>query len=244
MVPRHSAVVRVRAVALFVVASFVAATVVRAALAAGLDLRPSQQDAPVTLDQLVADVARVGLLGALAMLALSVCLVALDVLTEGRSRRLHRWTRRSTPATWCARVVLSLCGLGLVAPAHGSDIASDDSDGRPDCRSQCSVRLEGLPMPDLPTLTAPTAPTARTNEPNPTLQSVPSRRLEAEGVTVRRGDCLWDIAARELGDDASASEIAHRADAWHAHNRKVIGPDPDLIFPNTQLTPPPPEVPQ
>ena len=59
-----------------------------------------------------------------------------------------------------------------------------------------------------------------------------------EEVVVRRGDSLWDIAARHLGADASAAEIATEWPRWHAANAAVIGPDPDLLLPGQRLLPP------
>jgi hypothetical protein len=57
-------------------------------------------------------------------------------------------------------------------------------------------------------------------------------------VTVRRGDTLWSIAERHLGSAASDVEIARAWPQWYAANRAVIGDDPDLIHPGTQLVPP------
>ena len=58
---------------------------------------------------------------------------------------------------------------------------------------------------------------------------------EDEGYVVRRGDCLWDIVARHLGDAATTSTIAAEVPRWHAANRSTIGADPDLILPGTTL---------
>jgi len=59
-----------------------------------------------------------------------------------------------------------------------------------------------------------------------------------ENVVVRRGDTLWDIAARHLGGSATNAEIAHEWPRWHAANRAIIGDDPDHIRPGQRLTPP------
>jgi len=59
-----------------------------------------------------------------------------------------------------------------------------------------------------------------------------------ENVVVRRGDTLWDIAARHLGGGATTAEIAYEWPRWHAANRAVIGEDPDRIRPGQRLTPP------
>jgi len=59
-----------------------------------------------------------------------------------------------------------------------------------------------------------------------------------EHVVVRRGDTLWDIAARHLGRSATTAEIAHEWPRWHATNRTLIGNDPDRLQPGQRLTPP------
>ena len=60
----------------------------------------------------------------------------------------------------------------------------------------------------------------------------------ADEVVVRRGDTLWAIAARHLGADASAADVAREWPRWHAANRAVIGDDPDLVRPGMRLVPP------
>lgn len=55
---------------------------------------------------------------------------------------------------------------------------------------------------------------------------------------MRRGDTLWDIAARHLGRSATTAEIAHEWPRWHATNRTLIGNDPDRLQPGQRLTPP------
>ena len=59
-----------------------------------------------------------------------------------------------------------------------------------------------------------------------------------DGYVVRRGDTLWDIAARHLGPTASAVDISRAWPAWYAANRAVIGPDPSVIRPGELLSPP------
>jgi nucleoid-associated protein YgaU len=63
-------------------------------------------------------------------------------------------------------------------------------------------------------------------------------RSPDEEVVVRRSDTLWSIAARHLGDHASAAEIAHDWPRWFAANRPVIGADPDRLVPGQRLVPP------
>ncbi len=50
--------------------------------------------------------------------------------------------------------------------------------------------------------------------------------------TVQKGDCLWTIAAQNLGDPLRWQEI-------FALNRERIGSNPNLILPGTQLVLPP-----
>lgn len=63
-------------------------------------------------------------------------------------------------------------------------------------------------------------------------------RPDGDAVVVRRGDTLWDLVARHLGPDADSEEIARAWPTWYAHNRAVIGDDPDLLLPGTILTRP------
>ncbi len=86
----------------------------------------------------------------------------------------------------------------------------------------------------------PSAP-VRAHDPRGTdLLTRPPRPTAAllEAVTVRRGDTLWSIAARHLGSEAGDAEIAQEWPRWYAANRAVVGADPDLIQPGTQLVPP------
>lgn len=169
-----------------------------------------RQGTPQTLDSLVVDVAATGLVMVLGGLGASLLLTLVDVLTRERWRWLHRTAATCCPE-WGRRLVLTVCGVGMVWPvATAPSLGADD--GRRDCRPACAVRVHGLPMPDLP------AP-----QPSP------------RHVVVRPGDCLWALAARELGPQASDADVARSVDAWYAANAATIGPDPDLIFPGTRL---------
>lgn len=61
---------------------------------------------------------------------------------------------------------------------------------------------------------------------------------EGREVVVRPGDSLWAIAARHLGPEASAQDVAEAWPRWYAANRDLIGPDPDLILPGQRLAVP------
>lgn len=90
----------------------------------------------------------------------------------------------------------------------------------------------GLPTPTwTPQTPAPATPgSTRTARPP---------AAEATTVSVRQGDCLWDIAAQELGPVATDLEIDRRWRQWHEHNRPIIGAEADLLVPGTVLTAPP-----
>ena len=91
------------------------------------------------------------------------------------------------------------------------------------------------------------SPGFRPTRPSPTPDEAGSRLLAPsprpgaaalDTVTVRRGDTLWSIAERHLGAAATDAEVARAWPRWHLANREVIGDDPDLIHPGTQLVPP------
>lgn len=59
-------------------------------------------------------------------------------------------------------------------------------------------------------------------------------------MTVRTGDSLWSIAARDLGGAPTIAAIAEHWPRWYAANRATIGPDADLIHPGMVLRAPTP----
>jgi len=61
---------------------------------------------------------------------------------------------------------------------------------------------------------------------------------------VRPGDSLWLIAARQLGPQPSATEIADAWPRWYVANKRLIGSDPDLIRPGQVLHAPAPAQPE
>jgi nucleoid-associated protein YgaU len=58
-------------------------------------------------------------------------------------------------------------------------------------------------------------------------------------VTVRPGDCLWDITRRQLAHP-TPNRVATDWPRWWRTNRSVIGADPDLVLPGQRLRPPAP----
>lgn len=87
--------------------------------------------------------------------------------------------------------------------------------------------LAGLPLPDRPTTSAPLEETV------PAAGHAPTST-----VTVRAGDTLWSIAAKQLPADASTARITGAWHAWYETNRAVIGTDPHLIQPGQVFTAP------
>jgi len=130
-------------------------------------------------------------------------------LTRGVSSMAERWIGLTVAALAAATV----SGTATPALAAGPSPAPAPS---------VAVTVPSLDW----TQTATAAPAT-------TSPSMPRRPL-----LVKPGDCLWSIAARELGADASHGEIARRWPLWWSANRAVIGPHPELIYPGQRLIPP------
>ncbi|HEY4614354.1 MAG TPA: hypothetical protein VIG75_02710, partial [Citricoccus sp.] len=172
------------------------------------------------------------------------------------SVRLMRWGHALSPG-FVRRVAAATLGLQLLAtPGAWAALPEDTTPGGAgsppgsNARHQVPAAVSALPTPawldaaqrsrtevsgeaDLPTPTwTPVTPAA----PAPGA----SRSNRAEGTapvvaTVRVGDCLWDIAAEELGPYATDLEIDRRWRLWYRHNADAIGADPDAISPGTVL---------
>jgi nucleoid-associated protein YgaU len=128
-------------------------------------------------------------------------------------------------ASW-RRLVLLACGTTLAA---GLAVPASADPG-----------LSGLPLPDRATGSA--APPAAAAPATPVALMPPASPTDP--ATVRPGDSLWDLAAAQLGPDASPAEVDRQWRRLYDLNRPVVGPDPDLIHPGQQLRlPAPPEEP-
>lgn len=91
---------------------------------------------------------------------------------------------------------------------------------------------------DWPALAAPPPPahpSVRTAAP------AAARLAPTERLTVRPGDSLWSLTARRLGPQATPARIAASWPRLYAMNRRLIGPDADLIHPGQRLVAPPTE---
>jgi LysM repeat protein len=130
------------------------------------------------------------------------------------------------PAIGCPeglrRLVFAACGLalasGLVTPAMAVE-------GKQSLPPPDTARLAGLPLPER----ASTHPSSAVGG----IVAAPTTTLT---VHVRAGDTLWNLAASSLAPGASATDIATTWRAIYAHNKSVIGDDPDLILPGTTLS--------
>jgi resuscitation-promoting factor RpfA len=101
-----------------------------------------------------------------------------------------------------------------------------------------SLRLDRPAQAFLP---APPPPARRVTPTGPitVVAGAAHREEPIDSYVVRRGDTLWDVAARHLGPSASAADVARDWPRWYAANRAVIGADPSVIRPGELLRPPP-----
>ncbi|HET7310784.1 MAG TPA: LysM domain-containing protein [Mycobacteriales bacterium] len=123
---------------------------------------------------------------------------------------------------------VAVLGAGVAAPAT-SALAATPADGgppRPPLVAPARPAAEPLDWPSVSAAAAPVQPSR-------------PHRSASSYVTVRPGDCLWSLAARSLGRDATASTIAATWPRWWAANRDVLGADPALLQPGQRLRVPP-----
>jgi resuscitation-promoting factor RpfA len=116
----------------------------------------------------------------------------------------------------------------------GGDPPPSPSAAAPDVSALPAVGRPGQAggwVPDVPPAAAEPMPPA---PPVRLVAAVP----RTDEVVVRRGDSLWQIAARALSGDATDAEIATEWPRWYEANRDVVGDDPDLLLPGTVLRPP------
>ncbi len=209
---------------------------------------------PVAADEVVALLAT-GCAAAVALWLALGMVVSAAVLLAGCRLPLF------VPATLHRGVALalgvSLAAVALPAAAHpvptqptvvsssatsvsvDSPLGTDSTWTVAGAASAQSALSEHTPIDPGWTPTPPTAP-ARTMAlpPDPLLVSTPRAVDAVEQLAVRRGDTLWDLAARHLGADATDAEIATEWPRWHEANRDTIGSDPDLLLPGQLLLPP------
>lgn len=140
---------------------------------------------------------------------------------------------------------------GTQVVAHlssGVDGASSDGASRPSAPPGSPALPDGttVPVPGwTPTADAPgRARTAQATATSASLVTTGGAGAadgssdEADHVVVHRGDSLWSIAARHLGEQATDADVADAWPRWYAANRELIGEDPDLLLPGQVLVVP------
>jgi hypothetical protein len=205
-----------------------------------------------SFDQLVVDAAAGALFGALAWLWVLTTWTIIDLL-RGADLSSSGLLRRA---------VLLLCGAALVTGSSLGAAHAADSPGSQGPSVPRNSALAGLPLPDraasapdavphaspAPAPATPTAPAPAPSEaalPVPTVDRAhhdkpdqPTPVASGESHTVLPGESLWSIAEQALGPDAEVGETDALWRAFHATNRDLIGPDPDLIHPGQVLRSP------
>jgi resuscitation-promoting factor RpfA len=94
-----------------------------------------------------------------------------------------------------------------------------------------------VPLPGWTPTVGPPDPARRTTAEVGLVSTASPGGVQQE-VVVHRGDTLWTIAARHLGEHATDQDVAEEWPLWYAANRDVIGTDPDLIRPGQRLAVP------
>ncbi len=202
-------------------------------------LRRWQQRGDLAFDDLVACCAVVVLAVTLGWLGVGVLLTLGTQALRCTHTAAGRLARRMTPSL-VRRLLAGACGAAmLTAPAvslPATAAPADHADARPAQHrpaqhrpgsSSPSTPWPGaLPVPDRPTRADARAVARPSPHPQPR-------------VRVRPGDTLWAIAARHLRPDARVADVATAWPFWFRRNRRLIGPDPDLIHPGTRLRVPP-----
>lgn len=181
-----------------------------------------------------------GSLGALVIMWLLLCL-ALSLLARRAAARgqYHRSAALSALLPgFMARLTLAGIGGSLALAGCASDNSPPST--TPVAAAQTTHRTAAPitaeePVP--PPVTGPPRDGTELLSPGFIPHRVPLQLARLAGgttrspdeVVVRAGDSLWSIAARHLPQDASSVEIAAAWPRWHEANRRLIGPDPNLL---------------
>ena len=179
--------------------------------------------------------------------------------------RSRRTARRRAPACGLGRLGrlpaiagaagAAAFGLAPGAAAQSPGQAGDNPDDRaflppartgpgrvPEIRADPPAAREPQAAPS--SSTPPRPPEGPTPTPPPPRPDPATRPRETAArerrVEVRKGDCLWTLAAEVLGRGASDADIDRYWRTIYAANRDVVGGDPDLIFPGQVLVLPEP----
>lgn len=118
------------------------------------------------------------------------------------------------------------------APDHNSSAIYLGFDSAPD-PSVMSPPVTSAPTPTAPAPPAPPAPTAPSTPPSGSDQKT-TAATTSNNVVVAAGDSLWSITA-QLNPTATNAELNVLWPQLYESNKQVIGPNPHLIIPGTQL---------
>ncbi len=175
-------------------------------------------------------------------------------IAPGVVRRLDRFLPGI--ATRIAQTTLAVA-IAVVGPtaAYASDapvrdwLSATTTTTTPDATEDRLIERAGVPA-TTPT-SAPPPLVASGGEPSvaipgtaavptdPVEIPMPEARQPIHRLVVVDGDCLWSIAAGQLGLDSTDRAIDEAWRAIYALNRAAIGNDPNLIFPGLTLELPP-----
>ncbi|HEX6577497.1 MAG TPA: LysM domain-containing protein [Jiangellaceae bacterium] len=191
---------------------------------------------------LLAGLVACGLLGWMGLLSV----MAAAVQVPGLAGRIAAHTARGlVPSTATGLLRIGLCMAAVSTPVTATlpATAADVSVGSHDPEDGGGPATIVLPGVGRPAITPTRADAARPTSAGQSQAQAHGRSNGAGGstpdaVVVVSGDCLWTIAARAIGPDATDAEIAVAWPRWYARNRVNIGTDPDLLIPGMVLRPP------
>jgi resuscitation-promoting factor RpfA len=135
---------------------------------------------------------------------------------------------------WVPLRKASVAAAGVTNADHLTSAASQATD-----ESEVRADPELLPgwIPGRPV--SPSLTKVASTELAPVVTAPTRARVDPDDqIVVRRGETLWDIAARHLGTGATDGEIASEWPHWFTANRAVIGADPDHLIPGERLRAP------
>ncbi|GAB3296989.1 LysM peptidoglycan-binding domain-containing protein [Epidermidibacterium keratini] len=146
-----------------------------------------------------------------------------------------------------AAVLPAACApVGAPASTSTSATAEPSQDAGPTVIDQFDWPAEGAEQAPPVTTQPPTTDQPETDQPaSPEVEPPPATSPPpvADGepaaggtaYTVVAGDCLWSIAAQQLGPNASLADIADAVDDLWSANAEAIGSDPDRLLPGQVL---------
>ncbi len=165
-------------------------------------------------------------------LAIGLLAAALSRLPGRPGHLAATFARRALP-TAIRSVVLTSTGASLMISPVAAIAAGPAAQAQPAAAD--STPFWPLDQPGQP-LPAPSWPTSVAKSPaTPPAQLPPSSTTT---VTVQPGDSLWSVTGHRLGATATTSLIAIEWPYWYKANRNVIGSDPNLLRPGTELVVP------